>query len=190
MRRETMARASTTSASRRRRRDADVVDPRAVVSRRNYSFLPATGNRCNAVVPRRFSVAPEDFYFPCLGTDQIARGLDSCGRVLSHVSAPIGVRKRELERHVRRFPHGEVLVLVLVRLPWELARPRPACQAGGAEITRLRRYYKAAHWTRGWADREKAARFVAEVTAFGRAEEAYTRDFHAAARKIWGPRGF
>ena len=53
-----------------------------------------------------------------------------------------------------------------------------------------RRYYKAAHWTRGWADREKAARFVAEVTAFGRAEEAYTRDFHAAARKIWGPRGF
>ena len=57
-------------------------------------------------------------------------------------------------------------------------------------MRRPRRYYKAAHWTRGWADREKAARFVAEVAAFGRAEEAYTRDFHAAARKIWGPRGF
>ena len=55
---------------------------------------------------------------------------------------------------------------------------------------RPRRYYKAAHWTRGWADREKAARFVAEVTAFGRKEEAYTRDFHAAARRVWGPRGF
>ena len=57
-------------------------------------------------------------------------------------------------------------------------------------MRRPRRYYKAAHWTRGWADREKAARFVAEVTAFGRKEEAYTRDFHAAARRVWGPRGF
>ena len=52
---------------------------------------------------------------------------------------------------------------------------------------RPRRYYKAAHWTRGWADREKAARFVEAVTAFGREEAAITREWQAAARSVgWG----
>lgn len=38
-------------------------------------------------------------------------------------------------------------------------------------------YYKAAHWTRGWADRGKAARFVATVKAFGREDDAVKREY-------------
>ena len=92
-----------------------------------------------------------------------------------------------------RFAAAELKVDVVAKelQGMDMIVPRDAASFPSVpSMRRPRRYYKAAHWTRGWADREKAARFVAEVTAFGRKEEAYTRDFHAAARRVWGPRGF